>query len=74
MDQASRAEIEAQPLYAAIPAIEQGAIVAAEDQSLVTASSMITPLTVPWSLERYKPLIDEAVANVEENNAQCVKH
>ena len=66
MDQASRAEIEAQPLYAAIPAIEQGAIVAAEDQSLVTASSMITPLTVPWSLERYKPLIDEAVANVEE--------
>jgi len=63
MDQASRAEIEAQPLYAEIPAIEQGAIVAAEDQSLVTASSMITPLTVPWTLERYKPLIDEAVAN-----------
>ena len=67
MDQASREEIEAQPLYAAIPAIENGAIVAAEDQSLVTASSMITPLTVPWALERYKPLIDEAVAHAKDN-------
>ncbi len=66
MDQASREEIEAQPLYASIPAIEQGALIAAQDQSLVTASSMITPLTVPWALERYKPLIDEAVANVEQ--------
>lgn len=67
MDDANRAETEAQELYASIPAVENGAVVAAEDQAFVTASSMINPLTVPWTLERYVPMIDEAIANVEQN-------
>lgn len=67
MDEASREEIEAQELYAGIPAVENGAIVAAEDQAFVTASSMINPLTVPYTLERYEPMIDEAVEHVEQN-------
>ncbi|MFI8527300.1 iron-siderophore ABC transporter substrate-binding protein [Promicromonospora sukumoe] len=65
-DQKNRAEIEAQPLYARIPAVERGSVVASEDQSFVTASSIINPLTVPWALERYVPVIDEAIARLDE--------
>lgn len=67
MDEANREETEAQDLYASIPAVENGAVVASEDQAFVTASSMINPLTVPYTLERYEPMIDEAIANVEQN-------
>lgn len=64
-DEENREEIESQDLYASIPAIEDGAVVAPEDNSLVTASSLINPLTVPWVIERYEPLIEEAVENLE---------
>lgn len=63
-DDANRAEIEAQPVYRQIPAIARGSVVAPEDQSFVTGSSMINPLTVPWSLERYVPMIDGTVAQL----------
>lgn len=65
-DAANREEIESQELYGSIPAIEQGAMVAAEDQSFVTASSIINPLTVPWVIERYEPMIDEAIENIDD--------
>ncbi|MCX4392116.1 iron-siderophore ABC transporter substrate-binding protein [Streptomyces sp. NBC_01767] len=61
MDDKSRKEIEAQPLYAAMPAVKSGAVVADKDNSFVTASSIINPLTVPWVIDRYLPLIDKAV-------------
>ncbi|NYI03787.1 iron-siderophore ABC transporter substrate-binding protein [Allostreptomyces psammosilenae] len=64
MDDAARAEIEAQPLYAAIPAVQRGSLVTSNDTPFVTASSIINPLTVPWVIDRYLPLIDEAVAKV----------
>lgn len=64
-DEKSRKETEAQPLYARIPAVRKGALVAPTDQSFVTASSIITPLTVPWALERYKPMIDEALKRAD---------
>ncbi|ROO83471.1 iron complex transport system substrate-binding protein [Actinocorallia herbida] len=64
-DAKNRKEIEAQPLYKAIPAIADGAIVAPTEQPFVTASSMINPLTVPWAIERFLPLIDEAVAKAK---------
>lgn len=63
----NREEIESQDLYQSIPAVERGSVVAPEDQSLVTASSMINPLTVPWVLERYVPMIEEAVAELDED-------
>lgn len=53
-------------LYAQIPAIKRGAVVSSTDNSLVTASSMINPLTVPYTLERYGPMIDKAVAKAEK--------
>lgn len=65
-DEANREEIEAQKLYASIPAVERGSVVAPTDQAFVTGSSIITPLTVPWALERYKPMIDEAIAKMED--------
>ncbi|AXR74439.1 MULTISPECIES: iron-siderophore ABC transporter substrate-binding protein [Auritidibacter] len=64
-DEDNREETEGQDLYASIPAIDNGAVVAPTDQSFVTASSIISPLTVPWVLDRYEPMIDEAVENVE---------
>lgn len=64
-DPESRAEIEAQELYASIPAVDAGAVVASEDNSFVTASSIINPLTVPWVIERYVPMIEEAARNVQ---------
>ncbi|KUP97098.1 iron-siderophore ABC transporter substrate-binding protein [Thermobifida cellulosilytica] len=60
-DAETRREIEAQELYASIPAIARGSVVVSDDTSFVTASSIINPLTVPWVLDRYIPLIDEAV-------------
>lgn len=62
MDTKSRKEIEAQPLYGAIPAVKSGAVVYSHDNPFVTASSIINPLTVPWVIDRYLPLIDKAVA------------
>lgn len=60
-DAKNRKEIEKQPLYKKMPAIEQGAVVSSQDNSFVTASSLINPLTVPWVIDRYIPMIDKAV-------------
>lgn len=61
----NRAEIEAQELYGQIPAVERGSLIAPTDQSFITASSMINPLTVPWVAQRYVEKIEEAIATVE---------
>lgn len=65
-DPESKKQIEKQSVYANIPAIKSGAIVSPEEQPFVTGSSIINPLTVPWALERYVPMIDEAVKNVKK--------
>ena len=61
-----RTETEAQELYKGIPAIARGSIVAPTDQSFVTGSSIINPLTVPWVLERFVPQINTAVATLNK--------
>ncbi|MGO1560395.1 putative ABC transporter, periplasmic iron-siderophore binding protein [Actinomycetales bacterium JB111] len=65
-DPENREQIEAQPLYQQMPAVASGAVVAPTDQPLVTGSSIINPLTVPWALERLVPLIDEAIADIDQ--------
>ncbi len=60
----SRAEVLAQPLYQSIPAVARDSVVAPSDQPFVTGSSIITPLTVPWSIEEYTALIDDALSRV----------
>lgn len=39
-------------------------VVTSGDRQLVTAMSMINPLTVPWALPRLTPLIDAQVARL----------
>lgn len=64
-DADQKAQALANPLYASIPAIANDAVVASDENSFVTGSSMINPLTVPWALERYVPLVDAALANIK---------
>lgn len=63
-DPENRTDTEAQPAYKQIPAISRGSVVAPTEQPFVTGSSIINPLTVPWALERYVPMIDEAVGKL----------
>lgn len=62
----NRAEMHADPVYSKIKAIAAGAEVAPTDQSLVTASSIINPLTVRWAVPRFKELIDQAITKVQK--------
>jgi len=61
-DTANQAAIEAQPLFAQIPAVTRGAYVPNADNQLAMASSMVTPLSVPWALSAYVPMITAAAA------------
>ena len=63
-DSQNRSDTEAQPAYNQIPAIARGSVVAPTEQPFVTGSSIINPLTVPWALERYVPMIDDAVGKL----------
>ncbi|OZC46582.1 iron ABC transporter substrate-binding protein [Rhodococcus sp. WWJCD1] len=70
-DPQNRTDTENQPAYKQIPAVSRGSVVAPTDQSFVTGSSIINPLTVPWALERYVPMIDEAVAKVDTGTSSA---
>jgi iron complex transport system substrate-binding protein len=63
-DAANQKTIESQPLFAQIPAVERGSYVPSVDNQLGMASSMLTPLSVPWALDRYIPQITDAVAKL----------
>ena len=60
-DEAAKADALANPLYASIPAVAADAVVSSNDNSFVTASSMVTPLTVPWVIQEYTAMIDAAI-------------
>ena len=66
LDAATKKQATSQRLYSSIPAIKRDSVVAPTDPQLVTAISMINPLTVPWSLPRLTDLIDQAVAKVTD--------
>ncbi|WP_129669554.1 ABC transporter substrate-binding protein [Phytoactinopolyspora endophytica] len=61
-DADQQAQIEEQPLYAQIPAVERGSYVVSYDRYSVTATSLLTPLTVPWAVDEYADRLAEAVA------------
>ena len=63
-DDAEKAATEAQPLFAQIPAFAKGAYVPMLDRQLGMAVSVATPLSVPWALDAYLPLITAGAANV----------
>jgi iron complex transport system substrate-binding protein len=61
-DETEQAATESQPLFAQIPAFVRGAYVPMLDRQLGMAVSVATPLSVPWALDAYVPLIAEAAA------------
>ncbi|HYI33450.1 MAG TPA: iron-siderophore ABC transporter substrate-binding protein [Glaciibacter sp.] len=65
-DETNQATIEAQPLFAQIPAVTRGSYVPSVDNQLGMASSTLTPLSVPWALDKYVPMIAEAVTKVDQ--------
>ncbi len=60
-----QATTEAQPLWAQIPAFASGAYVPMLDPQLGMAVSVATPLSVPWALDAYLPLITAGAAKVQ---------
>src|SRR5690606_379847 len=63
-DTAEQEATEAQPLFAQIPAFVHGAYVPMLDPQLGMAVSVATPLSIPWAIDAYLPLITEAAAKV----------
>jgi len=61
-DETEQAATESQPLFAQIPAFARGAYVPMLDRQLGMAVSVATPLSVPWALDAYVPLIAAAAA------------
>ncbi|WP_104167892.1 iron-siderophore ABC transporter substrate-binding protein [Arthrobacter sp. SX1312] len=59
-DEATEQAISADPLLKQIPAVESGALVADSDNTLTLSISAANPLSLPWALERFLPLLGEA--------------
>lgn len=64
-DEAEQKRTEEQRLFASIPAVERDSVVRNLDRQVGMASSFLTPLSVPWVLDRFEPMIEEAVAKVD---------
>lgn len=64
-DEANKKAIEAQPLFAQIPAVKRGSTVSMTDAALAMASTIITPYSVPYVLDEYIPMIKDASKAVE---------
>ena len=59
-DEATEQAISADPLLKQIPAVESGALVADSDNTLTLSISAANPLSLPWALERFLPMLGEA--------------
>ncbi|MBF4575364.1 iron-siderophore ABC transporter substrate-binding protein [Frondihabitans sp. VKM Ac-2883] len=64
-DEANQKQIEKQPLYASIPAVKRGSYVPNVNQQLAMASTVITPLSLPYALDKYVAMIKTAAAKVD---------
>lgn len=65
-DADAKAQALANPLYASIPAVQSDAVVSSSDNSFVTASSIVNPLTVPWVMDEYTAMIDAAIEKISK--------
>lgn len=63
-DEAEQAATESQPLWQQIAAVQRGSSVTMLDRQLGMATSVATPLSIPWALDRYIPLISDAVTHL----------
>jgi iron complex transport system substrate-binding protein len=59
-DEKTVAQIEKDPLLGQIPAIERGSYVADSDNTLTLSVSASSPLSLPWALARFLPMLGAA--------------
>ena len=59
------AAIQADPLLSKIPAIANGAVVVLDDPTFILSTSAPSPLSIPWAVDQYVPLIQEAATHVK---------
>lgn len=59
-DEATTEAIAEDPLLSQIPAVESGALVADPDNTLTLSISAANPLSLPWALDTFLPMLDEA--------------
>ena len=50
------------PLWSAMPVVKNGAIAVLQDDTPLAAVGNPSPLNVPWGLDRYLGVLDEAAA------------
>ncbi|RJU00905.1 iron-siderophore ABC transporter substrate-binding protein [Arthrobacter frigidicola] len=62
-DEATKDAIATDPLLGQIPAVKSGALVADSDNTLTLSISAASPLSLPWALEKFLPLLGDAVDN-----------
>ncbi|MHA7284056.1 iron-siderophore ABC transporter substrate-binding protein [Arthrobacter sp. TMS2-4] len=63
-DEATKEAISDDPLLKQIPAVGSGALVADSDNTLTLSVSAANPLSLPWALERFLPMLGEAAGRV----------
>ncbi|WP_218713391.1 iron-siderophore ABC transporter substrate-binding protein [Arthrobacter sp. BF1] len=59
-DQKTKGAIVADPLLGQIPAVKSGAFVADSDNTLTLSISAASPLSLPWALDKFLPLLGAA--------------
>lgn len=59
-DEETKAAIAEDPLLSQIPAVENGALVADADNTRTLSLSAASPLSLPWALDEWLPLINGA--------------
>lgn len=64
-DEATTEAIAEDPLLSQIPAVESGALVADPDNTLTLSISAANPLSLPWALDTFLPMLDEAAQAAE---------
>jgi len=61
----NKKEVEAQPLYAQIPAVKRGSYVPMAEPTMAMARTLITPYTLDYALKGYVKELKAAVAKID---------
>jgi iron complex transport system substrate-binding protein len=62
-DEATKDAIASDPLLGQIPAVRSGALVADSDNTLTLSVSAASPLSLPYALEKFLPMLGQAADN-----------
>jgi len=59
------AALQADPLWSTLPAVQAGAVIEVGMGDALSAGVSPTALSIPWVLDRYVPMLEEAAAKVQ---------